>query len=373
VLLILSSPAMRDTNIAKSKDIMALFAGLIFVSHPIQTQGVTYIIQRTTSLAALFYILSVCLYAKSRLSHKSAKSLYYYVSSLAFAILAMFTKEFTATLPIAIILYEMSFLKDDKKIRWKYLSPFFVLLFLIPVTMLLAKPVLYIKEKTLGIPLSNYLFTQFRVIVTYIRLLILPINQNVDYDYRISKSPFEAPVLFSLLFLAAIFSAALVLHRRHRLMSFAILWFFLTLSIESSFIPLKDVIFEHRLYLPMAGFSIFLASSIYYIFENKGMKPVITILSVVVIVYSILAYNRNLIWKDPITLWSDTVRKSPNKARPYNNLGFAYQNKGDFDRAILEYGKALKVNPDQFKSYNNRGYLYYLKGNFNQAIVDFNK
>jgi hypothetical protein len=219
VLLILSSPAMRDTNIAKSKDIMALFAGLIFVSHPIQTQGVTYIIQRTTSLAALFYILSVCLYAKSRLSHKSAKSLYYYVSSLAFAILAMFTKEFTATLPIAIILYEMSFLKDDKKIRWKYLSPFFVLLFLIPVTMLLAKPVLYIKEKTLGIPLSNYLFTQFRVIVTYIRLLILPINQNVDYDYRISKSPFEAPVLFSLLFLAAIFSAALVLHRRHRLMS----------------------------------------------------------------------------------------------------------------------------------------------------------
>ena len=122
-----------------------------------------------------------------------------------------------------------------------------------------------------GISPWQYLFTQFRVIVTYIRLLFIPINQNLDYDYHIVKSLFELPALASLIFLGSILTIAIRIFSKYRLISFGIFWFFLTLLPESSIIPIKDVIFEHRLYLPMVGFSFFLVSYIYYIFENKTL------------------------------------------------------------------------------------------------------
>ena len=94
--------------------------------------------------------------------------------------------------------------------------------------------------------------------VTYIRLLFLPFNQNLDYDYPVFKNIFELPVLISFLFLIAVLFFAKRLFLKYRLVSFSIFWFFLTLLPESSFLPIKDVIFEHRLYLPLVGYSIIL-------------------------------------------------------------------------------------------------------------------
>ncbi|MFH0732310.1 MAG: tetratricopeptide repeat protein, partial [Candidatus Omnitrophota bacterium] len=123
----------------------------------------------------------------------------------------------------------------------------------------------------------------------------------------------------------------------------------------------------------MAGFAVFLVSAIYCIFENKGIKPVIAILSIAVIFYSILTYNRNFIWKDEFTLWNDTVLKSPNKARPFNNRGNAYENKGNIDQALSDYNIAIEIDPKYPKAYNNRGNAYSRKGNFDQALSDYNK
>ena len=118
-------------------------------------------------------------------------------------------------------------------------------------------------DATPGISPWHYLLTQFRVMVTYIRLLFIPIHQNLDYDYPIAKSLLELPILASLIFLGSILTIAVRVFSKYRLISFGIFWFFLTLLPESSIIPIKDVIYEHRLYLPMVGFSIFF-SGVYY-------------------------------------------------------------------------------------------------------------
>jgi hypothetical protein len=118
-------------------------------------------------------------------------------------------------------------------------------------------------------PVSRYesLLAQFRVLMTYLRLLFLPVGQNLDFDYAISRSLLEPATLASFLFLAGLLGGALMLLWRSRqgdpvlrLAAFGILWFFLALSVESSVIPIADVIFEHRMYLPRQG-SCFLAAA----------------------------------------------------------------------------------------------------------------
>ena len=96
-----------------------------------------------------------------------------------------------------------------------------------------------------------------------------PLNQNLDYDYPVFKSIFEFPVLVSFLFLATILFFAKRLFLKYRLVSFSIFWFFLTLLPESSLLPIKDVIYEHRLYLPMVGYSMFLVSGMYYLIGEE--------------------------------------------------------------------------------------------------------
>ena len=382
MLLTFSTPAMKEQKIAKHTNLIAFFTGIVFIAHPIQTQAVTYIIQRATSLATLFYLACLSLYIESRLLQQRKESLVasriFYCGSLIAAIMAMFTKEMAITLPFMVILYETCFLKRRGGLNWKYLVPFLATLLIIPLTMFLTKSVDFIGMRRVLEGPSNisswqYLLTQLRVIVTYLRLLFIPINQNSDYYYPIAKNLLELPILASLIFLVSILTIAIRIFSKYRLISFGIFWFFLTLIPESSVIPIKDVIFEHRLYLPMVGFSFFLVSFIYYLFGNKTIKPMIMVLLIITSCYAILTYRRNLIWKDGFTLWNDVVHKSPGKARPYASRGNAYYQQGNFTQAISDCTKAIEINPNLEVAYYNRGNAYRDQGNIQQAISDYNK
>jgi len=380
--LIFNTPAMRGDRIAQAARMIALFTALIFVTHPLQTQAVTYIIQRAASLAALFYLLTVCFYIKFRLVQEEntgpAAARWLYCGSLFSMILAMFTKENTISLPLMILCCEISFFKKEKNLNWRKVIPFILALFIIPLTMFLTKSVDFVNMKmTLGhapgISPQQYLFTEFRVIITYLRLIILPLNQNLDYDYPIAASLFSAPVIFSLAGIILILAGAAKMFSRYRLISCGIFWFFLAILPESSVIPIQDVIFEHRLYLGLAGFSLALVSCVYYLFEKQSQKMMTAVLVVLVFVYAILGCKRNLIWQDELTLWNDVARKSPHKARVYNNRGNAYDGKGLVKQAIIDYTQAIALKPDFAEAYNNRGDSYCKLGDLNQAVSDFNK
>ena len=385
-LLTLSTPAMKENKITQHVNLIALFAGLVFVSHPLQTEAVTFIWQRTASMAAMFYLASLCLYVKSRLLATSGdhNGRPYYIFSLIMAVAAMFTKENSITLPLMIVLHEFCFFDVGKepvfsRMKWPYLTPFLLTLFIIPLTILLTKSGGFLENQGFvtpsGLLLSpwQYLLTQFRVIVTYIRLLFLPLNQNLDYNYPISKSIFEGPTLLSLLFIISILYSAKKLLLKYRLISFCIFWFFLSLSIESSLLPLQDVIFEHRLYLPLVGYSIFLVSSMYYFLGENATKKMMIVLSIIITFNSILTFQRNNVWKDEITLWSDTVQKSPNKARPNYDLGLAYYKSGNIIQSILNYNKAIKIKPNYVEAHYNLGLSYYKLGLLSPSNLEYNK
>ncbi len=381
VLLTLSTPAMKGNSITRHASPIALLAGLVFVSHPLQIEAVTYIWQRATSMAAFFYLASICCYVRSRLSQSSGPgSRYLYILSLIAAAAAMFTKENVITLPLMILAYEYFFLKNRDVSQLliggrPYL--FLLTIFIIPVTLLMAKSSRFqaINDMTAGnngISPLDYLITQIRVMVTYIRLAFLPFDQKLDYDYPVYKNIFEIPVLLSWLFLTTILFFAKRLFARYRLVSFSILWFFLALLPESSFLPLKDVIFEHRLYLPMAGYSIFLVSGAYYLWGKDNFKMMAMALTVIIAVNTVLTFERNKIWKDEITLFTDAVEKSPHKARPYAALGVAFNDRGDFVKALSNFNRVIAIDPAYDHAYFNRGTFYERQGDLDRAIVDYN-
>lgn len=146
---------------------------------------------------------------------------------------------------------------------------------------------------------------------------------------------------------------------------------FLTLSVESSIIPIRDVIVEHRLYLSSIGIFIAPVSLVDYLLPFRGAKIALIIL--IVTLLSVGTYTRNAIWKDPKTLWEDVIAKAPNNSRAYNNLGVIYKEKGEFDQAIELFEKALRANRNYTAVYYNLGDVHYRLGNYADAFAYLNQ
>ena len=396
VILTFRTPSLGTSILKKRSRHIGLFSALLFVSHPVQTQAVTYIVQRFTSLATMFYLMSLALYIIFRLRASRGLgsqpgSLLLYFSVLLCCIFAMKTKEIAFTLPVAIAVFEFMFFKETLRRRALYLSPLLLTMLIIPLSYMsligTGSPI----EELIGdadyvtrsqdISRMGYLFTEFRVIVTYLRLLVLPINQNLYYDYQVFHSFLEPPVFLSFLFLLSIFGLGVYLFYRSRitdsgarLVAFGIFWFFITLSVESSIIPLH-AIYEHRVYLPSAGaFSAFAVGAFLLIerFKTRKIKHIaISSTVLLLILLSYATYARNYIWQSEATLWEDVLQKSPRTARPHVILGNALMSEGEIDRAIEHFETAAKLEPDLAEVYNSLGCAYNSKGLVDKAIEYF--
>jgi tetratricopeptide (TPR) repeat protein len=385
VMLTMATPVMKAQPISRHKGAMALFTALLFVSHPLATQSVTYIVQRLASLATLFYLLSLALYVKGRVreGNKDTRVYFYYAGSVLCAILGMLTKEIVFTLPFALVLYEFSFIRTD---TWKFdlkdrgvqipviILVIFVALFFLNFSFEIFNSIPPLLNQGYDYPITarEYLLTQFSVILTYIRLFILPVNQNMDYDYPISHSLLEWHTLFGLLSLVGIFVAAIFLVRRYRLISFGIFWFFLTFSVESSVIPIsQNVIFEHRTYLPSIGFFLALTGVVFYFIWDRYRQVSVGVLVLLVLTNAVLTYERNKVWKSEYSLWADCLKKSPNKPRPLYGYGNALADAGNASEALTYYNKAIKLNPQFYDVYYNRGNAKTKLGDDLGAIADY--
>ena len=253
---------------------------------------------------------------------------------------------------------------------------FFIAAFLLPLTWITTHPNILTGTKQVvenyagGTSIKEYLLTQTKVMVTYIRLLFLPIHQTVEYDLPLARSIFEMPVILSSLFLLLVLLTAMKLFNKYRLVSFGIFWFFITLLPESSLWPNKDVIFEHRLYLPMMGFGIFLSSGLFYFFEAAGIQAV-RVLFLIILVFSIMTYQRNRVWADEFTLWDDAVHQSPRSTVAYLNRGAAYEKHGDLDHALADYNMVVGLGPVDAVTISNRGNIFRNKGAFDLALANF--
>jgi tetratricopeptide (TPR) repeat protein len=358
---------------------ISFFAAAIWIVHPLQTQSISYIVQRMNSLAAMFYILSFLLYVHFRMNPQTRSKGWLLSGCILAGILALGSKENAATLPFFIILYEWYFF-ENLSLSWLKdhiagLAGFLLLLAIIVLIYLGVDPL----DKILGTyenrnftPIQRIL-TEFRVVIFYISLFLWPhpSRLNLDHDFALSYSLTDPiTTLFSMLAIAVLMVLAVMTARNQRLISFCILWFLGNLVIESSIFGL-EIIFEHRLYLPTMMCSLIIVLFVYRWAKPIWMKTMI--LCTLAIVGSVWTYERNQVWRDRITIWQDCVKKSPQKARPYNNLGVALTDLGNYDEAIEQYQKALQIKPNYPNALANLGLTLAKQGKVQEGIVQFFK
>jgi hypothetical protein len=260
LLLTFNLPHLKDTYASISYK-AALFASLIFIAHPIQTQSVTYIVQRMASMGGMFYLLCMVLYVKGRLSTGGSRGVYFGGLVICY-LLGVFSKENVAILPVFLVLYEFYFFQNlDLSPKGKK-----IVITLIGVVLVLGAIGFavwgkrYIQLTIEGyeyrtFTMSERVLTQCRVVLYYVTLLVYPhpSRLNLDYDFPISKTIMDPPTtLISILIVAGLIVYSIWTAKKRPMISFWILWYFGNLVIESSIFPL-EMVYEHRLYLPAAG------------------------------------------------------------------------------------------------------------------------
>ncbi|MBI3584942.1 MAG: tetratricopeptide repeat protein [Nitrospinae bacterium] len=359
-------------------------SALIFALHPVNTESVTYIISRSSILSTFFYLLSLLMFIKANEKRgkgqevRCKKSGFWLLASGFCFIFALGSKEDAVTLPIMALFYFLFFLSNKNMV----LSPIrnhlkIILLFIIIVS--IYPLIRYLKLGAIGSEEASgiythftYLLTEFNVIIFYyLKLLFLPINLNVDPDIRPIISIFNLSTLTSLLVISLMLISSFKFFKRDPLISFSILWFFVTLAPTSSIFPLLDPAAEHRAYLSTVGFSILLARLILKI-RIKNIYIVPCLLVIILLSFSLCTIKRNFVWKERVSLWEDAVRKSPSKARTHDALGLAYnEERGLIDEAIRQYRIALGIKPLYFDALNNLGIALDMKGDLDGALQKY--
>jgi tetratricopeptide (TPR) repeat protein len=371
----LNLPALGFGN--ASRFWIAFFAALLWLVHPIQTQSVTYIVQRMNSMAAMFYVLSFLLYVKGRVVREKQKRWPWFAGCAFSGVLAIGSKEVAVTLPFFMLLYEWYFFQDLSKAWFRrhlcymvgalILLGFFVFLYLgtDPFDSILSG------YKHRDFTLTERVLTEFRVVIHYMSLLLYPrpSRLNLDYDFPLSHSLMEpVTTLFSVGVLVGLVGLAICIAKKERLISFCILWFLGNLVMESSVIAL-EIVYEHRAYLPSMFFFLLIIVLAYRFVKQQ--KAIIAVLSVSVMLFCVWTYERNSIWTDPVTLWRDCVNKSENKPRPHNNLALALYEQGRLDEAIVQCSEALRIKGDHPEIHNTLGAALAAGGQLDEAISHY--
>ena len=392
----------------------SLAAGLLFASHPVHTEAVTFVSSRTTLYSTLFGLLAfLCLLRQDGRARREAappgtkvpKCRKWLVLSLFFLTLAFFSKEEAFVFPFIFLAYlALSPPSDPESGRGRLLGgvPYLVLLGL-----LLSVRLLVVRGTEMpGCDVSAALKTAATVFGLYLRILILPYPLNADYGTIDALQGWSmlSSRLFFLLFLPLVPILALRAPRSR----FLLAWYFLGLLPFSNLLPIPQYFAERYIYLS----SIPAAIATYYFVERLVEAPGALrrfspryrrlVLLFLVAAYGLLTVSRNTVWVDDRTLFDDSSRKLPGNARARYNHGLAlvgqgeieegiaeieesvhlnplvaksrvtlaelYAGRGEIDRALGEYGEILRIDSSSFPAHNNIGILLGKTGNHREAI-----
>ena len=321
----------------------ALLSALLFAVHPVQTEAVTYISGRSASLMAFFYLGSLLAWLRGR--ERGSRFLLYVVSPILF-LLAAASKEVALTLPFALILCEAV---RRERTGWKEALRAQA----VHWGLLAALAVLFLAHAGYGRLLeacfdirgaAANLLTQVHGIGYLLSRLVMPHALNIDPDLPVFSG--GSPVLLpEALLLAALLAAGIFGLVKRSPAGFGILWFFLHLVPTNSFIPRLDVANERQLYLASWGLFLAVAAGADLLRKKRGARRVTAVAAVLVVALGLLTVSRNTVYRSEVALWEDTVRKSPGKARGWNNLGYAYQQAGRFRDAEAAYLRSLRIDP----------------------------
>ncbi|CAN2046326.1 protein O-mannosyl-transferase [Candidatus Magnetomoraceae bacterium gMMP-1] len=352
---LLSTPQMNSAS-GPVKKWTPFLAAMLFALHPLQTQAVTYVVQRSASMAALFYISSLTCYVNARISHNIRLKTTFFICTLFFALLAFFTKQNMATLPVSIFMIEVIFFSENKK--QLAITGAGIFLGFAAIWMLFSQIFHYnplslsamqaISRETADISRGEYLSTQFKILWIYIRLFFFPAGLHLDYNILPVQNFFESFVIFGFLGHLILITAAIFFRRNYPILSFGILFYYIAHSVESGFIPISDLCFEHRTYLPNAGLCIGMGC-LFAMLNTKWNQKYATavIAGILFFTLGIMTWQRNQIWRDPIKFWADCADQAPKKSRVWAELGKHYLLLKKYEKAANAFEKAISLSSDK--------------------------
>ena len=326
--------------LAGREDAAACFASLVFVVHPLQTESVTYVISRSELLMALCYlgVLELVLLAEA---HPSRRALLW-VLAVAVSAFGMTAKPIMVTVPLTVWWLARWVLASPTRPRIAFAETPDVVevprrwpLHLGVLATLVVLVVLFAEGRHPGAGFDidldplDYFRTQLGVTWHYFRLFLWPAGQVLDYDWPLATRWDTATVLVPALGWVLVLAAlARLAHRGRRAATFWLGIAIVALLPSSSVIPIADLVFEHRMYLTVGALAVLVALAGGTL-ATRAPRITVALASVVVVALAATAIARNEVWRDPVTLWSDNLAKTPAKQRVYRNLEEAYQRRGD--------------------------------------------
>ncbi len=410
---------------AAAADGLALVVALLWLLHPLQTQSVTYIYQRFESLMGLWFLLTLyCfirgaewdspIFANAKIgtvtairgasaegsgvrgqgsgpdSHPSSfilPPLAWYAGSVACCLLAVMTKEVAAVAPLLVLWYDRAFVasswREIFRRRWAFYGG---LAGTWPVlaAIIFSQAGKYPKAGLLVVenlsPLQ-YALSQPAVIAHYLRLCFWPTGLCLDYGWPVAER--AAEILPPLLLIGALLALTVWAVFRWPAWGFLGGWFFLILAPTSSVFPIKNLAFEHRMYLPLAAVATGVVLGGWVAGQWLVRRATISLLAsqiiaaalvpLAAVALGVLTFRRNLDYRSDLSIWEDTVAKAPNNAGARYNLAKALAWRGQFDRALTQYQKILEIKPDYAEAHNNLATIFVQFGRVNEAIDHYRK
>lgn len=365
---------------------LAFLAGLVFLVHPLQTEAVVYVNSLGDSLSVFFIFLGIIFYLKFRLSGKSFFENSFYFFSLLMYVLALMSKETAIIMPGLIFIIELFFsgfglnLKERLKKTAKAVWPFFLIAgfyILLRATVLNFNNTfnLYGEENVFTSNFYVRLFTFFRILTIYFGLLFVPFNLHMERTAEIATSFFSPSVVLGAILFFGLLGLAFQGFRKYPILSFGIFWFFIGISVTSNLaVPINGLLYEHWLYLPLIGIFLALVWLGMVLGQKYGIKEILLVLFIIYLIFfGILTIKRNRDWRNPIVFYEQVLGYAPDSYRVLNNLGMAYSDVKDYNKAEENYVKAINLYPSGPVAYHNLANLYKERGKIDLAVENFNK
>lgn len=374
---------VRGTANQGSSTWSACVASLLWVVHPLTTQSVTYVIQRGESLMGLLYLW--CVYTLLR-GAQSARPARWYAVTVAACAAGMGTKAVMVTAPVVLLCFDRMFLASCWRDLFRRRTGLYVGLFLTWGVLVVCGVIQGVfqtapKENANvgfayhGITPFEYALTQPGVILQYLKLTVWPDALCLDYQWSPATSwpDVLGPALIVVSLLMATVGAILTRHW----LGFAGVWFFGILAPTSSFIPIKDVIFEHRMYLPLAALTtaiVFGVQCTLRYMVPRARQRWFAGLVLAIAVASPLAWRtweRNRDYHSSLDMWQSVVDARPMSDRAHFGLGVAYYREGQLDKAQTCIEHAIELTPRYADAHFNLGVIHTAKREWPEALASY--
>ncbi len=379
----------------------AWISSFIFALHPLNINAVAYIVQRMASLSALFVLLSLILYIRASTSHGKTKKRFFYLLSAVSLIIGIFSKENAIMGIPLILLYDYIFLsRFNRQTFLRKILPVAAISLLVliivsfslrfhktifelgSIFLNLNQPLIHKPWMTTDVSWTpiQHILTEFRVISRYIFLTFVPLPGFMIFDgwgYPVSKGLSTPPTTFlAIIFITGTLIFSIIKRRNYPFFFFGVSWYLIAISLESFLAVGADLYFEHRNYLPLsgllAGLVIQSVVSLRPILLRRT-QPFLIMVSIFILLLSIFTFQRNLIWKDFLSLWIETIEKAPYNTRAIVTVGKNYFLSSKYNEAEYYFKTSLEYALEKKQSYFYQesalflGNIYLIKGRFEEA------